>query len=163
MTDKTQADQGLAAELWAMAQGTGPMEESIERIAARLGSAATQAEAREDRATALKKAHRSCPYATGTDSWVAWILDALAAPTAPTGAHPTCERCGLTPAQHTPTHWCDNQSFVAEQAAPKAEPVAWLVEDGVDRILIFNTENWPGAFADAKYKKTALVKDANHG
>ena len=31
-----------------------------------------------------------------------------------------CERCGLTPELHTPTHWCDNQSF--QVAAPEPQP-----------------------------------------
>lgn len=47
------------------------------------------------------------------------------APVAP--ADPECERCGLTPAQHDHTHWCDNQSFRMSDGSTQlggAAPVA---------------------------------------
>jgi len=43
---------------------------------------------------------------------------AQAVPALEAPAAPVCERCGLSPAEHNPTHWCDNQSFAA--AAPQA-------------------------------------------
>jgi hypothetical protein len=46
------------------------------------------------------------------------LTNAQAAPALEAPAAPVCERCGLSPAEHNPTQWCDNQSFAA--AAPKA-------------------------------------------
>ena len=40
-----------------------------------------------------------------------------------------CERCGLTPELHTPTHWCDNQSFQVAAPEPQPQRKEYMVRD----------------------------------
>ncbi|MNV77834.1 hypothetical protein D3C71_1712900 [compost metagenome] len=44
------------------------------------------------------------------------VRAALAQP-APVQAE--CERCGLSPNEHTPSHWCDNQSYAVTARHPQ--------------------------------------------
>jgi len=49
-----------------------------------------------------------------------------------------------------------------EQPAPVAkpheqEPVAWLIDNGGDAVLIRHSENFPGVFAGSEFRKQPLV------
>jgi len=69
-------------------------------------------------------------------------LPATASPALEAPAAPVCERCGLSPAEHNPTHWCDNQSFAA--AAPQA-PAAPSVNERAAYIE-FLTSKFPRSY-----------------
>ncbi len=60
---------------------------------------------------------------TGSQDWATTVALAKNANAVPQDdPNPVeCERCGLTPDLHTPSHWCDNQSFrVGRATRPKA-------------------------------------------
>ncbi len=48
------------------------------------------------------------------------------------------------------------QEALAEQPAQQ-EPVAWLVDNGGDAVLIRHSENFPGVFAGSEFNKRPLV------
>lgn len=45
---------------------------------------------------------------------------------------------------------------LAEQPAQQ-EPVAWLIDNGGDAVLIRHSENFPGVFAGSEFRKQPLV------
>lgn len=99
--------------------------------------------------------------------------DALADHRAQAGAmpelpEPECERCGMAPAAHDYTHWCDNQSFrcadgSTQLGASTAQPSA--VPDAGTRKAISESVAFSDVFAPifealSGSAATDLVKDA---
>ncbi|MFG0602439.1 hypothetical protein ACF8PL_18840 [Delftia sp. WSY_4] len=99
----------------------------------------------------------------------AWHAALAAAPQAPAQeapAAPVCERCGLSPAEHNPTHWCDNQSFAAAAPQAPAAPSAiatQVIENMLQLARIVNTavEDWGESFEDGSSEVTFHKEEAD--
>jgi hypothetical protein len=129
-----------------------------DRAARAAQPAAVAGPAREEIA-ALREEHGITSTGRGikefeqVDAFVRAVLQRWgAAPALEAPAAPVCERCGLSPAEHNPTHWCDNQSFSAASPQAPAAPV----EDAGEPAL----GEWPrvsGVGRDAESPRTLLL------